>query len=196
MRLEIVQAGDPVLRRRAGEVTPERLAQGHIQWLIDLMVATMRGVGVGLAAPQIGEPLRIVVIEDTAEYQSTAPVELLALQERAPVALRVFVNPELEIIDPAPREFFEGCLSVNGWQAIVPRARKVQVRALDRDGAPVDEEATGWFARILQHEVDHLDGHLCIDRMLTRSLVSNTSYRDRWRAVSVDEAKRRLGVGS
>ena len=160
MHLKIVQAGDPVLRQPARPLTGAELASGEIQQLIELMRETMHDApGVGLAAPQIGLPLQLAVIEDTAENAAT---------ERAPIPFHVIVNPHLTL-GPEPVEFFEGCLSVDGFQAVVARARTVTVEALDHRGARVKIEARGWYARILQHEIDHLQGTLYIDRMRSRT---------------------------
>jgi peptide deformylase len=158
--LKIVQAGDPVLRNGTRQLTPAEITGPEIQQLIEVMRETMRDApGVGLAAPQIGLPLRLAVIEDVAEVPE---------QERTPVPFHVIVNPRLTLGDELVEQY-EGCLSVEGYQAAVPRARAVTVEALDHRGAPVTIKATGWYARILQHEIDHLDGMLYIDRMATRT---------------------------
>ena len=106
----------------------------------------------------------------------------------------MLVNPELTIVDATPAEWFEGCLSVDGYRAVVPRATAVHVRALDRDGQPFELAATGWHARILQHEIDHLDGCLYVDRMLTRTLVDSPSYSERWGGDSIAHVKDILGA--
>ena len=127
------------------------------------MRETMRQApGVGLAAPQIGLSLQLAVIEDTAESAAT---------ERAPVPFHVIANPRLEL-GPEIVEFYEGCLSVEGYQAIVPRARSVRVHALNHKAEPIVIDASGWYARILQHEIDHLGGTLYIDRMRSRTLAT------------------------
>ena len=162
--LKIVQAGDPVLRGPARDLTPAEIASAEIQQLIEVMRETMRDApGVGLAAPQIGLPLRLAVIED--------PVEMPE-RERKPVPFHVIVNPRLALGDEVV-EHFEGCLSVEGFQGLVPRARAVKVDALDHRGKPIAIAAAGWYARILQHEIDHLDGTLYIDRMKTRTFTTN-----------------------
>jgi peptide deformylase len=160
MHLKIVQAGDPVLRETARPLTAAEIASAEIQQLIEMMRETMRDApGVGLAAPQIGVPLQLAVIEDVAEIEST---------ERQPVPFHVIASPKLTLGDETV-EFFEGCLSVEGFQAVVARARTVEVEALDHRGAPVKIAARGWYARILQHEIDHLNGTLYIDRMRSRT---------------------------
>ena len=161
--LKIVQTGDPVLREPARPLTAADLATAEIQRLIELMRETMRDApGVGLAAPQVGVPLQLAVIEDIGESEA---------QERKPVPFHVIASPRLTLDDEIV-EHYEGCLSVEGFQALVPRARAVTVEALDHNGQPVSIRAAGWYARILQHEIDHLNGTLYIDRMKTRTFSS------------------------
>lgn len=173
MLLKIVEVGDPVLRATARDLAPEELHSPAMRQLIELMRATMWDApGVGLAAPQIGEALRLAVIEDRAEYQAGLPPAELEARGRRPIPFHVIVNPRLTVLDPGPALFAEGCLSVPGFLATVPRARAVRVEALDHTGAPVVIEADGWHARILQHEIDHLEGTLYVDRMATRTLTT------------------------
>jgi peptide deformylase len=161
--LKIVQTGDPVLREPARPLTPADLATAEIQQLIELMRETMRDApGVGLAAPQVGVPLQLAVIEDIGASE---------VQERTPVPFHVIATPRLTLGEETI-EHYEGCLSVEGFQAVVPRARAVTVEALDHNGQPVTIRAAGWYARILQHEIDHLNGTLYIDRMKTRTFAS------------------------
>lgn len=192
LRLRIEQAGAEILHRPARSVSSTELDSDEVQHLIDHMFATLAGVGVGLAAPQVGVGLQVVVIEDPADAQASVPPELLRHQERVPLAPHVLVNPVVEVVDPTPAEFFEGCLSVDGYRAIVPRARRVRVRALDRSGQPFETEAGGWYARIIQHEVDHLAGRLYIQSMLSGSFVSSASALQHWTKLPIDEVKRRL----
>jgi peptide deformylase len=193
--MEIVQTGDPVLRQVA---RPIELAQlPELAALIELMRDTMREApGVGLAAPQIGHSLRIAVVEDRAEYQERATPEELAERERRPVPYQALINPTLTITDPTPVEFFEGCLSVEGFVALVPRARGVRVDAVDEHGHPVRIDATGWHARILQHEFDHLNGTLYIDRMRSRSFATQNHYLAHWRALPIREVLQILTVAA
>jgi peptide deformylase len=164
MLLKIVQSGDPVLRTAARPLTPQEIASAEVAQLIDLMRETMRDApGVGLAAPQIGLPLQLAVIEDVAEVEAT---------ERTAVPFHVIINPQITLGDERV-EFFEGCLSVDGYQAVVPRARTVHVEARDHKGEPVSIDAHGWYARILQHEIDHLGGTLYIDRMRSRTFTTS-----------------------
>ena len=163
MLLKIVQTGDPVLREPARPLTPQELKTAELQQLIELMRETMRDApGVGLAAPQVGVPLQLAVIEDIGDSEE---------QERKPVPFHVIASPRLTLGEELV-EHYEGCLSVEGFQAVVPRARAVTVEALDHRGEPVTIRAQGWYARILQHEIDHLNGTLYIDRMKTRTFSS------------------------
>jgi peptide deformylase len=170
---KIVQVGDPVLRQRARELSREELAAPATQELIIRMRDTMREApGVGLAAPQIGESLQLVVIEDPPQLQAGLTPAQLAERERAAVPFHVLVNPRLIVEGPDRVAAYEGCLSFASFMMIVPRWRQVRVEALDEHGDPVVVTATGWYARILQHEIDHLNGTLYIDRMDTRTFSS------------------------
>jgi len=173
----IVQAGDPVLRGEARPLPPEAFGTPALDELIAVMRDTMRAApGVGLAAPQIGVPLQLAVIEDRPEYQSRLEAAELAERGRAPVGFHVIANPRLTILDGGTVEFFEGCLSVDGYMASVARAGHVRVEALDERGRPITLEARGWYARILQHEIDHLHGTLYVDRMTPRTLTTHENY--------------------
>jgi len=187
--LQIVQTGDPVLRTRARELLPREIQSQGIQDLIAAMRETMRDApGVGLAAPQVGESLQLAVIEDRPEYQRNVAEERLALLQREPVPFQVIINPR--ITRKAGRRlehFFEGCLSVSGFVGVVPRALEVHVDALDEHGKPVSIDARGWYARILQHEIDHLNGVLCIDRMYPRTLMTQENYAQFWGNRAIDE---------
>jgi peptide deformylase len=195
MRLKIVQVGDPVLRQVARPLSPDDIRSAEIQQLIDLMRETMRDApGVGLAAPQIGESVQVVVIEDLPEYFAQVPPEQVVEREREPVPFQVLVNPRLSIVGEETRLFFEGCLSLTGFLALVPRAHAVRVEALDEHAEPVTIEARGWLARILQHEIDHLNGRVYVDRMLSRSFMQESSYTRVWRQRSIDEICHELGI--
>jgi peptide deformylase len=183
MQLKIVQAGDPVLREAGRPLTPAEIVGEEIQQLIELMRETMREApGVGLAAPQIGLPLQLAVIEDVGENEAT---------DRAPVPFHVIANPRLTL-GAETIEFFEGCLSVDGFQAVVSRSLTARVEALDHQGRPVAIDASGWYARILQHEIDHLRGTLYIDRMRTRTLSTNRNLGRHWAGVPIAELLEKL----
>jgi len=166
-RMAIVQNGEPVLRAKAKEVPPELITTAAFQELIDLMVAAMREApGVGLAAPQIGVPLRAIVLEDTERLMRFLTPNEREERARVELPLEVIVNPVLRFPSEQTARFFEGCLSVPGFEAEVTRFLEVEVTGLDRDGKIRPPwHVSGWPARILQHEVDHLDGTLYIDRM-------------------------------
>ena len=191
----IVQAGDPVLRGRAAEVAPGQYGSAGLKALVQRMVEAMRAApGVGLAAPQLGVPLRVIVLEDTeARMASLSPSER-AERGRAPFPLRVLVNPVLRPVGEARDTFFEGCLSVRGYAGLVSRAREVEVTGVDENGAPVRWSVTGWPARILQHEVDHLDGTLYVDRMHTRSFSTQESAKARFAGKSSADILHALGL--
>ena len=162
-----------MLRQVARPLRPEELRSPGIITLIEAMRETMYAApGVGLAAPQVGESLQLAVIEDRADYLEQAAPDDLAERGREPVPFHVIVNPRLTIVDPGPALFAEGCLSVAGYLAEVARAQSVRVEALDHRGEPVTIHASGWYARILQHEIDHLQGTLYVDRMDTRSFAA------------------------
>jgi peptide deformylase len=188
--LDIVQVGTPVLRQQARALSIEELASPRIQQLIADMRDTMRNApGVGLAAPQIGEALQLVVIEDPPAYHGKLSAAELAVREREAVPFHVLVNPVLTIRTDEVVAAFEGCLSFAGFSMVVPRARKVRVEALDEHGTKVTKVATGWYARILQHEVDHLHGIVCCDRMESRTLTTAPNFDRYWTGHSVDEVR-------
>jgi peptide deformylase len=182
MKLDIVQVGDAVLRRRSRTLSREEIASPAIAELIENMRETMHAApGVGLAAPQVGVPLQIAVIEDPAEYIEKLPPDQIAERDRRPVPFHVLINPTCTILEPESREFFEGCLSLAGFTAVVPRARRVRVECLNEKAEPVTILAEGWYARILQHEIDHLNGIVYVDRMRSRSFCSAANYERLWK---------------
>ena len=195
MMLKIVQAGEPVLRRRARDLSPEEMTSPAVRQLISLMRETMRDApGVGLAAPQVGVDVRLAVIEDRAEYQAALSAEELAAREREAVPFHVLVNPVLTVRTDETVAAFEGCLSFNGFSMVVPRARKVRVEALDENGQRVVKVATGWYARILQHEVDHLNGIVCCDRMESRTLTTQANFTTHWDRHTVDDVRKAVAL--
>jgi peptide deformylase len=195
VKLEIVQAGNPVLRQHARPLSITEIRGREIQKLIESMRTYMHEApGVGLAAPQLGLPLQLAVIEDREEYHKDVPEALLLERERRPVPFHAIINPVLEIIGEEKAEFFEGCLSLSGFSALVPRARIVRVTCLDERGQEKLIEASGWYARILQHEIDHLNGTLYIDRMRARSFTSMENLAEFWKGRAVSEIKKALSV--
>jgi peptide deformylase len=150
--LKVCRLGHPVLRKESQRVSPETLASPAIQTLIDNMMETMvEYYGVGLAAPQVHESLAIAVIESHGA--------------RGDIPMTVIVNPEVTVLDEELIEDWEGCLSVPDFRGRVPRWRKLRVNALDRRGKKIQITAEGFFARVIQHEFDHLMGKVYLDRM-------------------------------
>ncbi len=148
---EIVTLPAPVLRRKARKVTTFGT---ELQNLIDDMVETMRAApGVGLAANQVDVPLRVIVVEYGDEENEEAPKKLFTL-----------VNPELTRPSEEMAVATEGCLSIPGFVGEVERHSAILVKGLNRFGKPMRVKAEGWLARIFQHEIDHLEGVLYIDR--------------------------------
>ena len=191
----IVQTGAPGLRSRAQEVAPEQIATKEMRDLVSTMIATMRAApGVGLAAPQIGVPLRVIVLEDREELQRNLTDEERKERERAPFPTRVFFNPVLKPIGEERAMFFEGCLSVKGFVGLVERSSEVEVTGLDENAQPQTWRVRGWPARILQHEVDHLDGTLYIDRMKTRSFATAEHAKAHYAGKPIAEIRRMLGL--
>ncbi len=167
---EIVQVGAEVLRARAAEVPLADITSSEMQRLVKTMIEVMRvAPGVGLAAPQIGVGLRLFVLEDKPEYMARTTAADREARGRVPVPLKVFFNPVLRLLGERKATYLEGCLSVAGFVALVERSFEAEIEGTDEHGAPHAWRVGGWPARILQHETDHLDGTLYIDRMQTRS---------------------------
>ena len=178
MILKILQAGEPVLRKRSRELTRDEILSRETQQLIEWMRETMHDApGVGLAAPQIGQPLQLAVIEDRPESMQHLSTTERSRRQREPIPFHVVVNPILRRVDPTTVSFYEGCLSLSGFVAKVPRAKAVEVTALDENANPIRINATGWYARILQHEIDHLHGSMYIDSMQSDTFTSNANYQ-------------------
>lgn len=163
--LKVPRLGHPVLRRQARPVPVEAIGAPEVQRLVDDMVETMHEyAGVGIAAPQVHESLRIIVLESAANAR---------YPDKPVVPLAAYVNPELTILGEEREEDWEGCLSVPDLRGMVPRAARVRLEAYDREGQRVTLEAAGWHARILQHECDHIDGRVFLDRMRDLSTLAH-----------------------
>ena len=145
--------------------------------------------GVGLAAPQIGVPLSLAVIEDRPEYRKGYTRRSSRLPRKKAGSLPRHHQSDPHSLPGPTGEFYEGCLSLAGFTAIVPRAQEVRVECLDQHGEPQVIEASGWYARILQHEIDHLNGNLYIDRMLSRSFSSVENHTKHWKEKSIAEIR-------
>jgi peptide deformylase len=165
---KIATIGHPILRQPARPVTLDELHTPAFQRLIDDLIETMRDAnGAGLAAPQIHEPVSLCAIEVNKNprypYKPTIPLTILVNPEVLPTTEETFDN-------------YEGCLSVPNLRGLVPRYTKVQVKALDRQGTPLDFEVRGLSAGTYQHEVDHLLGKVFLDRV--RDTTSLTTWTD------------------
>jgi peptide deformylase len=195
MLLKLFQVGEPVLRVKARELSRDEILSEETQTLIELMHETLRDApGVGLAAPQVGESVQMAIIEDLPDYSRNLTPEQTAERERMAMPFHVIVNPKLTPVGEADVEFFEGCLSLNGYTALVPRFRRVRVECLDEKAQPRVIEASGWYARMLQHEIDHLNGTLYIDRMRTRTFMSIENFTREWKDRTTAEIREALGV--
>lgn len=173
-RLEIVRLGHPVLRSVAEEVPESWFQGGRLADLGRSLIRTMlEDQGVGLAAPQVAEELRLFAYW------------LPAIRDEAEIEPTVLVNPEIRVVDPELAEGWEGCLSIPGLRGLVPRHRRIKVRARSIDGDPVSLTADGFHARVIQHEFDHLDGIVFLDRMTSaRSL----AFEDEWEQYLLTDA--------
>jgi peptide deformylase len=167
--LKVARMGHPVLRQRARAVDPTEVRSAPFQKLIDDMIETMQEYeGIGLAGPQVHESVRLFVAGlDTDEDR---------------MRIVPFINPEIVPAGDKQVEDWEGCLSIPDIRGRVPRWRDIVVRALDRRGRPVEMELSGFEARVVQHEADHLDGVLFFDRMTSlESLTFLEEYGRYWR---------------
>ncbi|MBI5814911.1 MAG: peptide deformylase [Nitrospinae bacterium] len=155
--LKVAQLGNPILRKKAEPVPEEIVKADDVQLLIDSMIDTMREYnGAGLAGPQVHEPAQIIVVEaeGNPRYKNSPSVPLT-----------VVINPKITSFSTEMDEGWEGCLSVADLWGLVRRARNVVVTGLDRHGEPLTIHAEGFFAKALQHEIDHLHGKVFLDRM-------------------------------
>ncbi len=183
--LEIVTVGDPVLRERARELSADELRSDEVQRLIDDMIETKRAAhGAGIAANQVGRALRVAVVE-VEPGNPRYPYKPI-------VPLTVIVNPEIEPVDDELFAVNEGCLSVPDLRGDVDRHVNVRVRYLDRDGEPHEEVRRGLTAGTFQHEVDHLDGALFLDRVRDPSTFSTWEQFDRHRRAEFEQRARAL----
>ncbi len=148
----ILKMGHPMLAQVSQAVPQDQLGSPHLKTLVGNMLATMQAVnGAGLAAVQIGIPLRVMIFGTTKNPR---------YPDAEPVPTTVLVNPTVTVVDPKPCEYFEGCLSVPGLRGPVMRPSTVRYEAVDVEGMPIVREATGFHARVFQHEFDHLNGVL------------------------------------
>lgn len=188
--LKIAHIGHPILRERSREVSPEELASREVQTFIDDLIETMRDAnGAGLAAPQVHVPLRICAIEvnDNPRYPY-----------KPNVPLTVLVNPVIRTIGEETFENYEGCLSVPNLRGVVDRFVEIELDALDRHGKSERRVVRGLTAGTFQHEVDHLDGKVFLDRVKdTRSLTTWAEFDRHHKSAFVERITAFVGrVGS
>jgi peptide deformylase len=177
-----VTIGDPILRKRAREVAPEELRSPEVQTLIDDLIETRRAAnGAGLAANQVGETLRVAV----AEVEGTNP----RYPYKPPIQLTVMLNPVIEPVDDEMIAINEGCLSVPDLRGYLERHAAIRVRYLDRDGNEHTDVRRGLTAGTFQHEVDHLDGVLFVDRADPRTFATWDHYEQEQRAEFEERAR-------
>jgi peptide deformylase len=156
MILKVARIGHPIVRSPARAVPPEMLSSPEFQRLVDDMVDTMHEYdGVGLAGPQVHVGLRLAVIEFPASDE----------RSRDAVPLTILINPRVTPLGEEKDRAWEGCLSIPDLRGVVPRWNRVRLEALDRHATPFTVEAEGFYARVIQHECDHLDGGVYLDRM-------------------------------
>jgi len=168
MVLKVAELGHPVLRKKSEPIAPKEIPTPLFQRFVDDMIDTMREYeGVGLAGPQVRVGRRIFVVE--ADHSDRYPGS-------PNVPVYVAINPTVKILDATKVILWEGCLSVPEWRAPVERAKKVQLEALDRHGKPFKLIAQGFHARIVQHEFDHLEGKVYLDRLKNLKEFTHTSY--------------------
>jgi peptide deformylase len=177
--LKVARMGHPVLRAKARPLSATEIRSPRIQQLIDDMFETMREYqGIGLAAPQVHASVRLFVagLEAKKDLSRASPSESRDRnideeddddQDRQSVPLMALINPEITPVGRESVEDWEGCLSIPDIRGRVPRAREIVVRAYDRTGKRTEMRVSGFTARVIQHETDHLDGILFFDRMIS-----------------------------
>lgn len=170
--LKVARMGHPVLRQIAAPVSPDEIGSDSLQRLIDDMIDTCREYdGAGLAAPQVHVSLRVVLMEvhDNPRYPDAEDLPLT-----------VVINPEIEHVDDTRQMVWEGCLSVPDLRGLVPRSTGIRLTGLDRNGEPLDVTLDGFPAAVVQHECDHLDGKLYLDRMESMESLAFLAEFDRY----------------
>ena len=173
--LEVVRLGHPVLRSVAEDVPEDWFASSRLEQLgRDLVRTMLEEEGVGLAAPQVAEELRL--------FSYWLP----AHDGEPEIEPTVVVNPEIRIVDPELEEGWDGCLSVPGLRGLVPRARRIKVKGRTIDGVSMSLTADGFQARVIQHEFDHLDGIVFLDRMTS---AQSLAFEEEWERYTVDDSE-------
>jgi peptide deformylase len=159
--VDIVKMGHPALRTIAKPVSSDLRNSAAFQELIGILKATLKGNGVGLAAPQIGVALQVFIMEDPQQAVDADP--LREAKERSSLPLEIVINPVWRPVGDEQRKFPEGCLSIPPFLAVVDRFRTIEAEWTTMDGTRKKQTLIGWPARIFQHESDHLNGRLFID---------------------------------
>uniref|UniRef100_A0A1E1X8Q7 Peptide deformylase n=1 Tax=Amblyomma aureolatum TaxID=187763 RepID=A0A1E1X8Q7_9ACAR len=168
------QVGDPVLRARAEAVEPVKVTSAEIQKIIAVMKSVMvNSHSVGISAPQVGCPLRIIMMEFPSKYMKLAEKDEAKTRLYQVFPLKIFINPIMEVTNSQRIVLPEGCESIRGFTADVPRYYEVKVSGLNEYGEAHEWQTHGWPARIIQHEMDHLEGSLFIDFMDPRTFNFN-----------------------
>jgi peptide deformylase len=175
--LKVARMGHPVLRTTADPLTRSQIRSTEVQRLIDDMIETMHEYeGVGLAAPQVHHPWRLTVIEVPASPEAGSQA----------LELTVLINPVVTLLSDERVLGWEGCLSLPDLRGFVPRAPRVRVEALDRHARPLTIEAQDFSARVIQHECDHLDGILYVDRMQDLKTLSFIAECERFQGAEAE----------
>jgi|SRR5581483_10642203 len=189
--LPVVQIGDPVLRRVASPLRKDEIHDPSFNTLVDQMRVTMyEARGVGLAAPQVGIRKRLCVVED-AESDDERDERF----QKTTLPFTVMCNPSYVVEGTETAEFFEGCLSAVGLRGLVRRPLRITATWTDEHAETRTQRFEGWAARIIQHEVDHLDGVLYVDRSPTRSMITDDAYFSTWVDADIDGFKRAFDIG-
>ncbi len=160
----VLKMGHPLLRQPARSLEADEIGSSALAALLEDMVDTLHDYGgIGLAAPQVGESIRLAIIEIAGGPTRYGELE--------PLPLTVFINPVVEVFDEATEGYWEGCLSVPGLRGFVERPQHIKLNFMSLEGKPCEMELTDFTATVLQHEFDHLDGKLFVDRMTDMSLL-------------------------
>ncbi|XP_028165434.1 peptide deformylase, mitochondrial-like [Ostrinia furnacalis] len=181
----VVQIGDPRLRKVSDPVPVDKIKSEEVQKVINKLRLVLHKYGsVGMSAPQIGVNMRMFVMRHTAKQISAVPPEIAKSKGMSVVPFTVFINPKIKVVDYQKVIYMEGCESVQGYSAEVPRYREVEVTGYDENGESATRVFKLWPARIAQHEMDHLDGKMFTDLMERRTLTCAC-----WEEVNLSKGK-------
>lgn len=187
---KIARMGHPVLRKKARDVTPQEIRSPWMQQLLRDMVETMNEYGgIGLAAPQIHESVKVAIIDYQDQEDSVDGND----GSKKSLELSIFINPKMTVIDPKEQGFWEGCLSVPELRGLVYRPRKIQIDFLDMNGQKQKLIAEGFLATVFQHELDHLDGTLFVDRIRYAPGASPISFIEEYQRYHVPSEDSEIG---